>query len=63
MRALYELHWLPICSCIEFKILLMVYKCLTDTKTPVYLHDVLVHKIEKECVLTLDQMMIMNIYS
>ena len=43
MRALYELHWLPICSHTEFKTLLMVYKCLTDANTPGYLHNLLVH--------------------
>ena len=62
MRALYELHWLPISGCIEFKTLLMVYKCLTDTNTPMYLHNLLVHNNRKEGALTLDQTMIMNIY-
>ena len=47
MMALYELHWLPICGCIELKTLLMVYKCLTDTNTPMYLHDLLVHNNRK----------------
>ena len=47
MRAFYELHWLPICGHIEFKNLLMVYKCLTYTNTPVYLCDLLVHKNRK----------------
>ena len=43
IRALYKLHWLPIHGHIELKILLMVYKCLTDTNTPVCLHDLLIH--------------------
>ena len=47
MRALYELHSLPILGCIEFKTLLKVYKCLTDTNNPVYLHDLLMHNNRK----------------
>ena len=47
MRALYELHWLPICGHTEFKTLLMVYKCLTDTNTPAYLCGLLVHNNRK----------------
>ena len=47
MGALYELHWLPIHD-IEFKTLLMVYKCLTDINNPVYLHDILVHNNRKQ---------------
>ena len=63
MRALYKLHWLPIHGHIESNTLLMVYKCLTDTNTPVYLCDLLVHNNRKGMCLTLDQRMIMNIYS
>ena len=63
MRALYELHWLPICGCIEFKILLMVYKCLTYTNTPVYICDFLVHNNRKGMCSNLDQIMMVIIYS
>ena len=48
MRALYELHLLPIHGHIEFKTLLIVYNCLTDANTPGYLHDLLVHINRKE---------------
>ena len=47
MRALYEQHWLPICGHIKLKTLLMVYKCLIDANTPVYLCDLLVHNNRK----------------
>ena len=26
--VLYNLHWLPVCKCIEFKVLLLVFKCI-----------------------------------
>ena len=38
--ALRELHWLPVCARIEFKILIWVYKCLTNS-APMYLVDLL----------------------
>ena len=47
MKTLYKLHWLPIHSHIEFKTLLLVYKCLRYTNTPVYLHNLLVHNSRK----------------
>ena len=47
MTGFQKLHWLPICGHIEFKTLLMVYKCLANTNTPVYLYDLLVHNNRK----------------
>ena len=29
-QSLYELHWLPICACIIYKMLSIVFKCLND---------------------------------
>ena len=40
--ALRDLHWLPIRACIQYKILVIVYKCL-DNSAPDYLKDLLVH--------------------
>ena len=35
-----ELHWLPIPQSIEYKILLLVYKCVTE-QAPLYLMEML----------------------
>ena len=37
---LYRLHWLPISARIDFKVLLLTYKCFNE-KGPVYLRDLL----------------------
>ena len=42
LQALHDLHWLLICARIDFKILMMVYKCLHDKSAPNYLKDLLV---------------------
>ena len=42
LQALCNLYWLPICTRIDFKILMMVYKCLHDKSAPHYLKDLLV---------------------
>ena len=42
-QALYELHWLPICAHIIYKILSIVFKCLNDANAPVYLRSLLGH--------------------
>ena len=39
--VLAELHWLPIVKRIEFKLLLLVFKCLNN-KAPSYLSDLIV---------------------
>ena len=39
LQALHDLHWLPICARIDFKILMMVFKCLHDKFAPSYLKD------------------------
>ena len=41
-ETLRDLHWLPIRAQIQYKILVMVYKCL-DNSAPDYLKDLLVH--------------------
>ena len=41
-EALRDLHWLPIRAHIQYKILIIVYKCL-DNSAPDYLKDLLVH--------------------
>ena len=41
--VLYELHWLPIRRRIEYKILMLTFKCVPHGIAPVYLMD-LVHK-------------------
>ena len=40
-EALRDLHWFPIRACIQYKILVMVYKCL-DKSAPYYLKGLLV---------------------
>ena len=42
LQALHDLHWLPICARIDFKIPMMVCKCLHDKSSPSYLKDLLV---------------------
>ena len=42
-QALYELHWLPIHAHIIYKMLSIVFNCLNDANTPVYLRTLLVH--------------------
>jgi len=37
--ALHQLHWLPVCRRVDFKISTLVYHLLADTTTPVYLGD------------------------
>ena len=39
LQALHYLHWLPIHARIDFKILIMVFKCLHDKSVPSYLKD------------------------
>ena len=41
IQCLYQLHWLPIRLCIDFKILLLTCQCLNG-KAPEYLHDLTV---------------------
>ena len=43
LKALFLLHWLPICARIEFKILFTVYKYLRNQEGPYYLKNLLVH--------------------
>ena len=43
IKALFELHWLPIRACIDFKILLIIHKCLNYSNLPSYLQNLLVH--------------------
>ena len=38
--ALYELHWLPVFSCIDYKILLLTFKCIYGL-APTYLSDLI----------------------
>ena len=40
-QCLKDLHWLPICQRIEFKILTLTYKCL-NKQAPEYLQSLLV---------------------
>ena len=40
-KAQYELHWLPIKAIIEYKILLLVFKCLHNV-APKYLENLLI---------------------
>ena len=40
-KAYYELHWLPIRARIEYKILLLVFKCLHNM-VPKYLENLLI---------------------
>ena len=40
-KCLIELHWLPVKTRIEFKIALIIYKCLKDN-APKYLKDLLI---------------------
>ena len=40
-ECLWELHWLPINKCIQFKVLILVFKCL-DCAGPLYLRNLLV---------------------
>ena len=42
LQALHNLHWLPIHARLDFKILMMVFKCLHDKSSPCYLKDLLV---------------------
>ena len=42
LQALHDLHWLPICARIDFKIIMMAYKCLHDKSAPSYLKGLLV---------------------
>ena len=37
IKALFELQWFPIRAHINFKILLIIYKCLNDSNSPSYL--------------------------
>ena len=43
IAALHKLHLLLIRAFINFKILLMVFKCVRDSDYPVYLKNLLVH--------------------
>ena len=43
-EALRDLHWLPIRAHIQYKILVIVYKCL-ENSAPDYLKDLLVHNL------------------
>ena len=43
IKALCELNWLPIRVCIDFKILLIIHKCFSDSTSPSYLQNLLVH--------------------
>ena len=43
IKALSELHWLPIRAHIDFRILLIINKCLNDSNSPSYLQKLLVH--------------------
>ena len=42
LQALHDLHWLPIHVRIDFKILMLVFKCLHEKFAPCYLKDLLV---------------------
>ena len=42
LQALHDLHWLVICAIIDFKTLMLVFKCLHDKFAPSYLNDLLV---------------------
>ena len=46
-KVQYELHWLPIKARIEYKTLLLVFKCLHNM-APKYLENLLIIKIERE---------------
>ena len=43
IKALFELHWLPVRAHIDFKILLITHKYLNDSNSPSYLQNLLVH--------------------
>ena len=43
-QAFIDLHWLPICACIDNKILIVVYNCLNQ-EAPKYLMDMLKWKV------------------
>jgi hypothetical protein len=38
--VLYDLHWLPVCQRVKFKVLLLVYKCL-NSMAPSYLQELI----------------------
>ena len=61
IKALFELHWLPIRACIDFKILLIAHKCLNDSNSPSYLQNLLVHNKRLGIYSNLRSMIVMTI--
>ena len=42
LKAMFELHWLPIKAHIEYKLLCIIHKCLHNQYSPAYLKDFVV---------------------
>ena len=54
--VLYSLHWLPVRRCIDFKVLLLIFKCLNG-KAPSYLSAMLHFKDTRNTRYTMENML------